>query len=557
MTPDRRAVDKILAAKEQILGLVAPKPKKRKAAASVDDRESMRSADNAGVKSHGHKFSVESMSPELIATIIEAYRDFALGSIPLLDPSILNADFGLRCSEMVFNVVMATGGFCLMDVVSSDQQIPRDSSELDAEEALLSLRGGSLPPSPANTTSLGPFAPQSPQEWTEFASSCMNRATELIRNAMIPIPVSTPSSPADIIIGLIHSVFAAVFLHNDLKMGERFFRMAVALAPELDPVPRTRDGELARRLLWAMYGYDRSGVMQATHHAWMFPEHLISGVALPGNYSTVEVDAPITLDMIQTPEQLTAIFPLLNGYAIKALLFDLRSRIGRWQAANAGPTSLMNLLLASDPGVLLVRELLDAIIANLTAAQDADGSPASLTSDSKAAEGRFTFVKLHHLLMLANTIKVILYSPPTVRDILMDESGWVSSSSFVTAFEATSGVCDSLETLCATPGELDRLPFVLWPCMVKVSLLFVALIRRLKRAEGEGETDLTKMLRTKLAVHIRTLEYVATCAPALGSLAQVMRALVSPVSVGSAEQSQLMDEVLAMFPMGKEGSFLV
>jgi hypothetical protein len=550
---DAKLLQKILDAEEAIIKTT--KGKRKRADEGVDAQASVRVGKKMA-SSNGASADAQSdtLPPEMWQLIwqplVEGFETYIHQSMPLVD--IVRLRTGPESyPEAVVQAIAAAGAYCLADSEDSD-----GNPETDAELALLNLHSGEVFPSVPDilqTGTLPPPAPQTALEWETFGKLCLDRSTTILRTSLMPASASSSalhdSSSLTDAVAMVHVALLNGAFIKDSRLAARFFRIAIALANELDPwlLEAGHDSEIARRVVFSLYVFERSGVFcGASNGSWFFQRD-VSELALPRDYADLDSIPAVTLDMLETLDQIELYWDALSNFGVMCLLFSIRAKVTEMQSG-----ILEGALQLQDPRTLELRTLLDFIEAKLLAMP-------------KATPPRLMFLRPAHLLIICSALKIILCSPKTVREMITDDgsgAAWISSPNFLVAFEAASSVCDHLQPLVAIPGELDRIPVFLWPSLVKVALFLVAVIRKLRSPQG-GERDasedpaLSAMLRDKLELQMATIEHMASCSSSLASLAQILRALTAPEAGSTEEQSRLEDEILALFPMSSEGSFVL
>lgn len=403
--------------------------------------------------------SVAELPPHALRRGLSIYRFWSYASIPVLDLSRLGDDPFQYLPEGLANAVIALALHCLGDELVYLDEHRHDGSaspnlyqDRDVGNLLLELASSAH----LDSCTVGPLPePElSAEECYALAGSCLARATEVVRGSVVPVPGDKDSmDPHTMLwnaVTLLHISKISSVRNTDRRVAEHFCRLALAEASTLDTtmtMAHTHDGEVARRLLWCLYISDRSGLLRASTGRWIVPEELLAGVPLPRPYDTVGMSTTfITIDMLSTPEAVSVLLPLLDGYAILAFLHTLRSK------STNGPAA------AAD--ALLLLEAAESALSILTR-RPYPGSAQAWTLLPDAGRTRFSHIKPDHLIVVVKTFQMLLHTPGTMRAILSDFS-WLASPDLVKAMEAALGACETTkEILASDPTASDAMPFAL------------------------------------------------------------------------------------------------
>lgn len=459
--------------------------------------------------------SIFQLSRSTVSHLIELYALWLYASIPILDLAVLRTH-PESYPQPVLDAIIASAAFLRLENPHGEVQ-----AERVAEEALLKLKRG-----------LG-MEPSTESDWLEVSHQYIEKSMDGLRAWLVPLkphPIN-PTESTYALIALIHHVFSSTYIYENYGLAGRYFRFCAALARELETGPRNHEGELARRAVWTLYCLDRSTIfsVSSTLSAWILQEELVASLALPCEYHDLQTNPGVTLSSLKTPEEIVAHWPLLNPFAIMCLLFHFRSRISDLQSNSMGSIAGQFLHIAEARASVL-RALIDTV---------------ELQLRGTAGTWPWTHpITPLHLLILANACKMILSSPPTIAEMISSDSVWVSSPAFVQAFEAAAAICEHLAPLTSTPEELDKLPVLLWPCLARVAVLLVSLLRKLRTTAPDPTLD--ALLRTNLDLHIATIRHLGDCKKELGVLAGVLQALADNSDAEGWEAA-----VLSVFPGGR------
>lgn len=527
--PDEAALRRI-AEHEHELESGKTRRRKREAAAAATPAptppDSMRSTPDFALPfytpSMDLKLNEESIliPPEVVTHALGVYSGCCYPSIPAVDLNLLATNnpydaFPQRASD----AMLALALYCTSEEISFWTRHPDAPGAPDANE---------MPP--LNET-----------ECVQLANVLVSRATAQLRTSLLPVPGPFPvilPDPTSLLwdaLVLLHLTLIASTRNADRWVTEHFFRLAVSTASMLDPLPSTPNGVLARRIMWCLYACDRSGLYRASNDVWLVREEVMGNVPLSGSYG-VQGSGVITLSTLDSPAAVAALFPFLDGLAMQSYLFHLASMI------YSDPSHEVSALLDATESALL------PLLARPSAASSAQAW--TLLPDSAT---RFSHIQPPHLYFLLLTLRMLLHTPTSVRELLSPT--WLASPAFPAALGSATQACEALNAVLESdPNADDAFPGPIWPCIVKIALVFIVVLRHIRRNPAAPELlPLDEFLESKLVGHLRTLAGLTGFMPALGMLAEIMTSLLA----GLDGQGGVEDEVLQLFPMRRVGWFLI
>jgi hypothetical protein len=377
-----------------------------------------------------------------------------------------------------------------------------------------------------------------------YTSATNNRLSMyLIRRVMsiverYLVTITSAETVMSTLMSLVGTAVLFIVLDRRNIMTERYMAMAVVLARELkhkDLSPL--HCEIAIRAKWLIFCVDRAGGVASSRK--LMPEDIVEYLNLPhrdAEFQRPRVDFLETMPTLAeclTPETLELYFDRLDPFAIVLIVFRMQDLILAYKAG---------ISTRSKAELERMMQYLERKIQTIPVSND-------LSSNDP--------MELHpgHVLMQCYLTWTYLYLPNSVHQLVSDEWTQAHERDFNESMHIIGLAAAQLASLINKLDfcSLSPMPIWIFPCMVKITLIYTVLVCNVKETSDEWVDDLV----ARCKAFVIGLRYAALTDRSLNTVSDLLEHMIGEGDGGLAKGAfgaELTHLLLEKFPLLESGT---